>query len=38
MFNKETFCKYLERLVKIGVLNPVQKSQLGTPVFIIPNK
>ena len=36
--NKETLCKELERLVKIGVLTPVQKSQYGTSLFIIPKK
>ena len=36
--NKETFQKDLERLLKIGVLTPVQQYQYGTPVFIIPNK
>ena len=36
--NKETFCKDIEGLVKIGVLALVQKSQYGTPVFIIPKK
>ena len=36
--NKETFHKYLKRLVKIGVLTPVQQSQYDTPVFIIPKK
>ena len=32
---KETFCKYLQCLVKIIVLTPVQWSQYGTTVFII---
>ena len=32
--NKETFCKELKRLVKIGLLTPVQHSQYGTPVYI----
>ena len=36
--NKETFKKELDRLVKIGVLERVQESQWGTPVFIIPKK
>ena len=36
--NKETFRKELMRLVKIGVLEPVQESEYGTPVFIIPKK
>jgi hypothetical protein len=34
--NKETFRKELLRLVDIGVLTPVQDSEWGTPVFIIP--
>ena len=33
--NEETFVKDLKRLVKIGVLTPVQHSQYGTLVFII---
>ena len=28
----------LKCLVKIGVLTPVQQSQYGTPIFIIPKK
>ena len=36
--NKETFCKYLKQLVKIGVLTLVQHIQYGTSVFIIPKK
>ena len=36
--NKETFSKELKHLVEIGVLTPVQQSQYGTPVFIIPKK
>ena len=36
--NKETYCKDLKCSVEIGVLTPVQQSQFGTPVFIIPNK
>ena len=36
--NKQTFKKELERLVKIGVLERVQESEWGTPVFIIPKK
>ena len=36
--NKETFKKELLRLVEIGVLTPVQESEYGTPVFIIPKK
>ena len=35
--NKETFQKELKRLVKLGVIIPVQKSQYITPVFIILN-
>ena len=35
---KETFRKDIKRLVKIGVLTPVQQSQYGTPIFIIPKK
>ena len=38
IINKENFRKYLKRLVEIGVLTPVQHSQYGTPVFIIPKK
>ena len=36
--NKETSHKDLNRLVEIGVLNPVQWSQYSTPIFIIPKK
>ena len=36
--NKHTFKKELEQLVKIGVLERVQESEWGTPVFIIPKK
>ena len=36
--NKDTFYKYLKRLVKIGVLTQAQPSKYGTPVFTIPNK
>ena len=36
--NKETFRRELMRLVKIRVLEKVQESQWGTPVFIIPKK
>ena len=36
--NKETFKKELLRLVDIGVLNRVEQSEYGTPVFIIPKK
>ena len=38
IINKETFLNELKRLVEIGVLTPLQQSQYGTPVFIIPNK
>ena len=38
IINKDTFRKELKRLVKIVVLTPVQQSQYGTPVFIIPKK
>ena len=36
--NKATFKKELLRLVDIGVLEPVQSSEYGTLVFIIPKK
>ena len=36
--NKETFRKDLQRLVKMGVLTPVQQSQYDTNVFIVPKK
>ena len=36
--NKLTFKKELMRLVEIGVLERVQESEWGTPVFIIPKK
>ena len=36
--NKETFRRELKSLVEIGVLTPVQQSQYGTPVYIIPKK
>ena len=36
--NKENFLKKLKHLVKIGILTPLQQSQYGTSVFIIPNK
>ena len=36
--NKETLRKELKRLVEIGLLPPVQNSQYGKPVFIIPKK
>ena len=36
--NKLTFKNELMRLVKIGVLERVQESEWGTPVFIIPKK
>ena len=35
---KLTFKKELERLVSISVLEKVQESEWGTPVFIIPKK
>ena len=35
---KETFKKELDRLVKLGVLEPVQQSEWGSPTFIIPKK
>ena len=35
---KETFHKELLRLVDIGVLEPVQESEWGSPTFIIPKK
>ena len=35
---KETFHKELLRLVKIGVLEPIQESEWGSPTFIIPKK
>ena len=38
MIKKETSRKYLKLLVKIVVLTPVQQSQYGTLIFIIPNK
>ena len=38
IINKETFCKDIKRLVEMGLLTPVQQSQYGTPVFIIPRK
>ena len=36
--NKRTFKTELMRLVEIGVLEKVQESKWGTPVFIIPKK
>jgi hypothetical protein len=36
--NKETFKRELLRLVNIGVLDRVEQSEYGTPVFIIPKK
>ena len=36
--NKQTFKNELDRLIKIGVLEQVQESEWGTPVFIIPKK
>ena len=38
IINKELFRKELKCLVKTELLTPVQKSQYGTPIFIIPNK
>ena len=38
IINKDTFHKDLKRLVNVGVLTTVQKSQYGTPVFIIPKR
>ena len=35
---KETFHKELLRLVEIGVLEPIQESEWGSPTFIIPKK
>ena len=35
---KETSHKDIERLVEIGVLAPLQHSQYGIPIFIIPKK
>ena len=36
--NRETFFKDTQRLFTIGVLSTTQKSQYGTPIFIIPKK
>ena len=36
--NKETSRKELKRLLEIGVLNTVQQSKYGTPIFIISKK
>ena len=38
IINKYTVRKELKRLVEIRVLTPVQQSQYGVPIFIIPNK
>ena len=38
IINKETFRKYLKRLVEIVVITPVHHTQYGTPVFIISKK
>ena len=38
IIDKENFCKDLKHLVEIGVLTPVQHSQYGTPLFIIPKR
>ena len=35
---KEAFRKELERLVKLGFLEPTQSSEWGSPTFIIPKK
>ena len=36
--NKETFHKYMMRLLDIGLVNLVQQSKYSTPSFIINNK
>ena len=36
--NKETLHKELHNIVEMEVLTPVQTSQYGTPVFIIPKR
>ena len=38
IISRENFHIELKRIVDIGVLTPVQRSQYGTPVFIIPKK
>ena len=38
IINKDTFCKKLQKLEKIGALTPVQHYQYDTPVVIIPKK
>ena len=38
IINRVNFRKELECLLKIGLLTPLQQSQYGTPVFIIPKK
>ena len=35
---KKTFKKELDRLVGLGVLEPVQESEWGSPTFIVPKK
>jgi hypothetical protein len=35
---KQTFKKELDRLVELGVLEPVQESEWGSPTFIVPKK
>ena len=35
---KKTFKKELDRLVELGVLEPVQESEWGSPTFIVPKK
>ena len=34
--NRVAFFKEIQRLVEIGVSTPIQKSQYGKPLFIIP--
>ena len=36
--NKETLRKDLQHLLEIGVLTTLNRSQYGTPIFIIPKK
>ena len=36
--NRETLRKELHCLVEIGLLTPVQQSQYGMPIFIMPKK
>ena len=35
---KQTFKKELDQLEKVGVLEPVQESEWGSPTFIVPKK